>query len=534
MITHHLTIEHAARQLHETLCGMRLVRAWSQQKYLATLIFADDSHEIPVVINVSGVDSSITVRSQAHRALRNSVDVFPELIGEVLAAVVKVQDDRVVSFVFEHHVMYGELFSAGRGNIVLCDGSIIINSLRNRAERINNEFVIAPAIVPEPFTRNDTSLLKDLATCSLHLGRYYAQEVCNRAGVESSLAVGALTPEQQHVIRKTALELLELCRSEPRFLILTRDTDLLLSLLPLQGWSISEEYHSVLDAIRLVSTRRRGLEAFRQERERNLRRIDTGLAKLRRTHEALLQDEAAPLRPARYRSWADTLMAQPDVQAAGFDHRETSHVVTGVIERIPLRAELTILENASALYAKAKASERASSQRAARIPELERQISELIAERFRIENAITAADLPREKINMESQQSPSTTPKFREFRLDDTHTVYVGRNASNNDELTMKFARQQDWWMHVRGASGSHAVLRGVKGDRIPKSILEKAAAITAYYSQARNASYVPVIYTQRKYVRKPKGANVGAVVVDREQTVMVRPALPDGMLSDE
>lgn len=98
----------------------------------------------------------------------------------------------------------------------------------------------------------------------------------------------------------------------------------------------------------------------------------------------------------------------------------------------------------------------------------------------------------------------------------------------------MKFARQQDWWMHVRGASGSHAVLRGVKGDRIPKSILEKAAAITAYYSQARNASYVPVIYTQRKYVRKPKGANVGAVVVDREQTVMVRPALPDGMLSDE
>jgi predicted ribosome quality control (RQC) complex YloA/Tae2 family protein len=37
------------------------------------------------------------------------------------------------------------------------------------------------------------------------------------------------------------------------------------------------------------------------------------------------------------------------------------------------------------------------------------------------------------------------------------------------------------------------------------------------------------VVYTQRKYVRKPKGANVGAVVLEREQVVMVKPALPGG-----
>jgi hypothetical protein len=29
--------------------------------------------------------------------------------------------------------------------------------------------------------------------------------------------------------------------------------------------------------------------------------------------------------------------------------------------------------------------------------------------------------------------------------------------------------------------------------------------------------------------VRKPKGANVGAVVIDKEQTVMVKPSLPAG-----
>jgi predicted ribosome quality control (RQC) complex YloA/Tae2 family protein len=70
-------------------------------------------------------------------------------------------------------------------------------------------------------------------------------------------------------------------------------------------------------------------------------------------------------------------------------------------------------------------------------------------------------------------------------------------------------------------------VLRGVEGDRIPKPVLEQAAAITAYYSQARNASWVSVVYTQKKHVRKPKGANVGAVVLEREQTVMVKPGIP-------
>ena len=35
------------------------------------------------------------------------------------------------------------------------------------------------------------------------------------------------------------------------------------------------------------------------------------------------------------------------------------------------------------------------------------------------------------------------------------------------------------------------------------------------------------MIYTQRKYVRKQKGAAVGAVTVDRERVVMVEPGLP-------
>ncbi|CUS76320.1 hypothetical protein JGI10_00001, partial [Candidatus Kryptonium thompsonii] len=39
--------------------------------------------------------------------------------------------------------------------------------------------------------------------------------------------------------------------------------------------------------------------------------------------------------------------------------------------------------------------------------------------------------------------------------------------------------------------------------------------------------SLVPVVVTKRKYVRKPKGAPEGSVIVEREEVIMVEPKLP-------
>ncbi|MBU3678558.1 MAG: DUF814 domain-containing protein [Candidatus Kapabacteria bacterium] len=533
MISHHLTLEHIAQELNSWLCGATLVRAWSQQKCVATLVFVGESQEIPVVIDVSAHDASITTRENVHRALRNSIDVFPELIGQTVGAVVKLQHDRVISFIFEHNVLHVELFSGGRGNIVQCRESKIIDALRARTERIGTEFSTLSRTAPEPLEQRDKSLVQDLSTCVLRLGRPYAEEVCLRAGVDPTLLVRDVSPAQRaSIINHLDAFLLE-CRDHPQFLLLSQGEQMLMSLVPLHGWEVAERFDSVINAVRTTSFRRRADRSLREERQRRLRSIDAQLNKLSRTLLAVLADEAATGRAGKYRSWADTLMAQSDVYRSGLEYLDLINVVTGELETIPLRNESTILENATALYAKARDAEQAAKRREQRIPELRNRIDELSETRHRIEAATTLADLPQQHTPMENQQQ-TKAPMFREFRLDDAHTLYVGRNAANNDELTMRFARQQDWWMHVRGASGSHAVLRGVSGPKIPKQILEAAAAITAYYSQARNASYVPVVYTQRKYVRKPKGANVGAVTLEREQTVMVRPGIPEGTISEE
>ena len=99
--------------------------------------------------------------------------------------------------------------------------------------------------------------------------------------------------------------------------------------------------------------------------------------------------------------------------------------------------------------------------------------------------------------------------------------------------LTTKFARKDDYWLHARGAPGSHVVLR-VKGrEEPPRYILEAAAAIAAWHSKARPSSLAPVIAVRKKYVRKPRGAQKGTVVVDRENVLLVEPGLPENQAED-
>ena len=59
------------------------------------------------------------------------------------------------------------------------------------------------------------------------------------------------------------------------------------------------------------------------------------------------------------------------------------------------------------------------------------------------------------------------------------------------------------------------------------RAIVEQAAAIAAHYSKARKSKLVPVAYTEKRYVRKPRGAPAGTAAMMREKVLMVEPALP-------
>ncbi len=120
--------------------------------------------------------------------------------------------------------------------------------------------------------------------------------------------------------------------------------------------------------------------------------------------------------------------------------------------------------------------------------------------------------------------------KFKHYIIDGKYDVYVGKDSQNNDLLTTKFAKPNDYWFHARSVPGSHVVLRVTKlKEQIPKLVLKKIASLAAFHSKAKTAGTVPVSFTQKKYVIKKKGMGPGKVALLREDTLLVKPEIPIG-----
>ncbi len=117
-----------------------------------------------------------------------------------------------------------------------------------------------------------------------------------------------------------------------------------------------------------------------------------------------------------------------------------------------------------------------------------------------------------------------------EYELGDGWTVLAGRSDEDNERVSLKLARPNDYWFHVRGMPGSHVVLR-VRDDAEPdRGVLERAAAIAAYHSKAREGGVVGVSCTRARYVSKPRGAEQGTVSIRKERVLKVRPGLPSSI----
>ncbi len=115
------------------------------------------------------------------------------------------------------------------------------------------------------------------------------------------------------------------------------------------------------------------------------------------------------------------------------------------------------------------------------------------------------------------------------FVSSDGFEIRVGRNNFQNDELTMKWAAGEDWWFHAKKIPGSHVILK-TAGKEVPDRAFEEAAALAAYYSDARTLSKVEVDYVKRKEIKKPSGAKPGFVVYYTNYSLVIDPSLAQTM----
>lgn len=131
--------------------------------------------------------------------------------------------------------------------------------------------------------------------------------------------------------------------------------------------------------------------------------------------------------------------------------------------------------------------------------------------------------LKRQKNNKNNKQKSNKKAKPLHFISSDGFHIYVGKNNTQNDELTLRFAKSLDMWFHTKDIAGSHVIVVS-EGKEIPNSTLNEAANLAAYYSKATNSSLVPVDYTLKKFIKKPNGAKPGMVIYETNKTAYITP----------
>ena len=147
---------------------------------------------------------------------------------------------------------------------------------------------------------------------------------------------------------------------------------------------------------------------------------------------------------------------------------------------------------------------------------------------YDIENTDSLAELKEiaADIEPEIKQSPS---KKKEISLNimkidiDGFTVYIGKNNKQNDYLYSKISSPEDIWFHTLNTPGSHII---VKTPDIRKEIKDttilKIAKLAKEYSTAKSSTKIPVVYTRRKYIKRPNNTKSGFVVYKNETEIVV------------
>lgn len=137
-----------------------------------------------------------------------------------------------------------------------------------------------------------------------------------------------------------------------------------------------------------------------------------------------------------------------------------------------------------------------------------------------IREELRAAGYLRANRSDKRQQKKQSKPHH--FRSSEGVDILVGKNNTQNDQLTLKIAHKNHIWLHAKNIPGSHVIIQ----DSNPSdTTLEEAAGIAAYFSKFQNSANVPVDHVAVRNVRKPSGAKPGFVIYEGQKTLYVTPS---------
>jgi predicted ribosome quality control (RQC) complex YloA/Tae2 family protein len=496
--------------------GTVISECYSQSKDEVIFRFETHGKSFYIRANLGSALSMLSFPPSIERARKNSIDLFAAVVGYRVKAIKQFKNERSFALELEENKTLLFKMHGNRSNVILFQDSLVIELFKKN--------------IP-PDSLIDLSKLDREIDWTFDAFLAFRDEP-DKLYFTFGKIVWLFLHENgfNHLPEKEKWGMIHDVRQQleqPSYYLTTVKNTIHLTLLPFaNSRTIEGSPPEISNRFFFAFT-----QEFVFEKEKNAalgilrNRLTSGRNYCEKNYQKLQEIE----KDSSYKHWADLIMAHMHDIRQGMesvilkDFYQDGHPV-----EIRLKKELPPQANAAIFYRKAKNQhiEIEKLQQSIRLKEAEIERNKALIQT--IEEIDDLKELRKKiqqvGINPEKEKQGQSLP-YHEFVVNG-YRIWVGKNAEHNDELTLKYAYKEDLWLHAKDVPGSHVIIKYQSGKKFPKDVIERAGQLAAYNSKRKTETLCPVVVTPKKFVRKRKGDPAGAVIVEREEVILVEPRL--------
>ena len=473
--------------------------------------------------------------------------------------------ERVLVFGIEHLNELGDLcrkkliieIMGKHSNIIFCDEKdMILDSIKHISALVSSVREVLPGrdyFIPKttdksnPLLCNREQFIENICSSSLPLGKaiytsftgispVIAGEICHRAGLDSDLPASALSESEGMHLSNLFLQVMEDAAAgsfSPAIYADEKGPAEYASIILSQYNDYTKtEFESISSLLETYYIEKNNQSRIRQKTSDLRRIVATLLDRNRKKLQLQLKQLKDTEKRDKYRLYGELIHTYGYSVEDGARSFEALNYYTNETITIPLDPDYSPMENGKRYFDKYNKLKRTFEALSTLTEETKAEISHLESIQSALMLAEEEGDLTEIKEELTecgyirkkaSKKKEKITSRPYHYVTREGFHIYVGKNNLQNDHISFKLAGNSDWWFHVKGAPGSHVIVK-TEGKELPDSVFEDAGRLAAYYSSKRDSEKVEIDYLEKRNLKKPNGAKPGFVVYYTNYSLTIAP----------
>lgn len=573
-----ITVNSLVSELNNTILHGKVDKIYQPEKdeLVLTIRKDRDNHKLLISASPSFPRFNLSYEKKSNPLTAPSFCMLlrKHLLGSRIIKIRQISLERVVEILFEcidemgYNVQKSLMIEImGRhSNIILINSGnfTIIDSIKRVTTYMSSVRTVLPGIKyiyppakdkVDPLTINESFFINDIENLNgsikaykYLIKRYFgispivSQEICIASGVEPDTDLKSA--ERDIVLKlfnefKKIIDIVILSKYRPN-IVIEGYKNIDFSAIELKIYDSYEKnfFKSISEVIQTYYTEKDKLDRMKQKTGDLHKTILNRLERSIRKSDILQNEYNDAKKGDYYKLCGDLIMANLYVLEKGKDKAILPNYYSDDLETIEinLNVNLTPTQNAQKYYKMYNKSKKAFNSLTNQIIHTKEEIQYLESVLESLGKCFDEEEIKEikqelyqqgyvKKVNIKNTgiKKSSKISKAMHFISSSNFDIYVGKNNTQNDYLTLKFATSHDLWFHTKDIPGSHVIVK-TNGNSIDSTTLIEAANLAAYYSKGKLSSNVPVDYTLKKNIKKPSGAKPGKVIYNNYKTIYITP----------